>query len=548
MQYGVAGLPRLQGADLSFADLSGATLCEADLSGSTLWKANLTGARLASAKLLCANMNNAKLPCADMEGADLSGAALMNASLKRTSFTEATMTGALLDDSDLSGATMEDADLSGANLFATNLTGVMFEGATLTGAHFDYCLLAGTNFHDVYWESDDKPRIESECKVAALEKKAFVKQSKPSSKGFFMRLGHELVKSLWGEDGDDSDKEAAVDSSDEEDEDKDKDNEDAAEGGPRDLMRADGEEQPGFWAPLLPCQSCTSAVEDATQGVADGVQQSAMELTGMAAEKAAEHLAAQADNAIKRLEEMSKKLETLANKSLQPRAAALKQILDKKNFRSLLKEQNQRLPPVLTESLAMLSKTTGGKKTAEAITMFEQGLQELSSQGVSTAGPLAAKLLEGPLKKVTGYTSSELLAFLRVTRQDMARDRQELERIMDLMEKLQGNVNKTNWDDIIDSFSILRALHTSLRGERSRQIYKQIWRDEGFREHVAAGVLFQGVRAPDNPPDFVLHHVKDAVKYVKNLYPPLGILLYFCLYKTQEDVTKHDFFQVLRGV
>jgi len=97
----------------------------------------------------------------------------------------------------------------------------------------------------------------------------------------------------------------------------------------------------------------------------------------------------------------------------------------------------------------------------------------------------------------------------------MARDTRELEDIAKFLDKLQETVNKNNWDEVIDNFLCLYDMHQRLRGQRSRQVFSEIWKNEELRRSVGVGKAFQDVECRDMPPNFVLREVKNAVMVVK---------------------------------
>ena len=105
---------RLNGADLTAADLRDANLGGADLTEATLRDADLTRTDLTGADLRDADLTRADLTGAFLGGADL---------------TEATLAAVILRDADLTRARLFRADLTRADLGGATLTEV-----TLTGA------------------------------------------------------------------------------------------------------------------------------------------------------------------------------------------------------------------------------------------------------------------------------------------------------------------------------------------------------------------------------------------------------------------------------
>ncbi|MFN6540685.1 MAG: pentapeptide repeat-containing protein [Nostoc sp. EkiNYC01] len=137
---------RVEGRDLSNADLSGANLIDADLSGAILISANLTDVNLSGA-----NLSGANLIDADLSGANLSDADL-RASLSSANFSDANLSGAdlrtNLSGANLSGANLSDANLSGANLSGANLSGANLSGANLSGANLESAIVMNAFFVD----------------------------------------------------------------------------------------------------------------------------------------------------------------------------------------------------------------------------------------------------------------------------------------------------------------------------------------------------------------------------------------------------------------
>ena len=123
---------RLQGADLSVAQLQGARLILAQLLGADLSEARLEGAHLSDAQLEGADLIGAQLQGAHLEDAQLQGADLSGAQLEKADLSDAQLQGA-----DLFGAQLEGADLRGAQLERVDMYGV----ASLVGAHWDRAFL-----------------------------------------------------------------------------------------------------------------------------------------------------------------------------------------------------------------------------------------------------------------------------------------------------------------------------------------------------------------------------------------------------------------------
>ncbi len=174
-----AGL-KLEGADLSGANLEKADLSGADLTGAILAKANLSGADLTGAtldrcvairaRLREAYLGNARAPGGEFSGADfseadLSGftseggrfagarfkdAVLANAVLTGGDFTEARFANADLRGADFTGAKLATAELArvnaqGARFVKADLSGARLGGAVLKNAHLAEANLTGAD-------------------------------------------------------------------------------------------------------------------------------------------------------------------------------------------------------------------------------------------------------------------------------------------------------------------------------------------------------------------------------------------------------------------
>ena len=134
----------LSGADLLSANLRGARLGRANLSGVILFDANLSeasleGVDLSGAFLRDADLRGTILEFADLNGtslggAKLSGASLWAANLSEASLAFANLSAADLVDADLSGADLRNADLSGAFLWDADLSGANVSSADFTDA------------------------------------------------------------------------------------------------------------------------------------------------------------------------------------------------------------------------------------------------------------------------------------------------------------------------------------------------------------------------------------------------------------------------------
>lgn len=171
-----------RGVNLSHANLQGASLRQltgfgADLTGADLSLAKAESARFNDAKLERANLEGALLRGANLNGADLTGACLVEADLSQArvqstviggaDFTAAILEGANLRDLRLREATFASsrfarADLSGCDLEYMQLPAADFSGAHLLGAYltgswmpeanFENAVLTNAGLADVNWE------------------------------------------------------------------------------------------------------------------------------------------------------------------------------------------------------------------------------------------------------------------------------------------------------------------------------------------------------------------------------------------------------------
>ena len=128
----------LNGAYLSYADLSNANfrnadLSNADLSVAYLHNANLSGADLSDADLEWASLQYANLWEANLNNANLTYANLSDANLDNANLRYANLTNANLSRADLLFANLRYANLTNANLSDANLSLVIWTGAYILG-------------------------------------------------------------------------------------------------------------------------------------------------------------------------------------------------------------------------------------------------------------------------------------------------------------------------------------------------------------------------------------------------------------------------------
>jgi uncharacterized protein YjbI with pentapeptide repeats len=104
--HGARIFARLNGANLSKANLSGATFAPFGRTGfiEHIWRTELLGANMSEADLAGADLTHALLAFADLRGAKLNDAVLKKADLSRADLTGADLTGADLSEADLDGA------------------------------------------------------------------------------------------------------------------------------------------------------------------------------------------------------------------------------------------------------------------------------------------------------------------------------------------------------------------------------------------------------------------------------------------------------------
>jgi uncharacterized protein YjbI with pentapeptide repeats len=141
---------QLEGADLRYAhleraNLSGAYLEGADLSFAHMQRAQLVGARLSGATLSEANLYRANLGGAHLEGADLGKAFLRQADFQRAQLQGADLRNANLEQAILIEANLERADLGKADITRAILSQAHLRGAILTEAHLDGAVVSQAN-------------------------------------------------------------------------------------------------------------------------------------------------------------------------------------------------------------------------------------------------------------------------------------------------------------------------------------------------------------------------------------------------------------------
>lgn len=142
---------KLQGLQLTEADLSGSNFIECDLGG-----IDLRGARLGAATFLQCNLAGARLEGAQLDGVvfakacSLAGADLSQASLKNANLAEVDLRGAMLVKAQLTGAYLSLAQLDGCDARLANLEGALLRRTGLSRAR-----LAGASFKDAVLQYAD---------------------------------------------------------------------------------------------------------------------------------------------------------------------------------------------------------------------------------------------------------------------------------------------------------------------------------------------------------------------------------------------------------
>ena len=125
---------KLEGANLSKADLHDADMVSANLSGANLSEAILSSADLTGVVLIEARLTHAYLNSTRLVGADLSKADLKWARLHKAKLVLADLRGANLNDADLRMADLSRAKLASTDLSRAELSGADLRMADLTGA------------------------------------------------------------------------------------------------------------------------------------------------------------------------------------------------------------------------------------------------------------------------------------------------------------------------------------------------------------------------------------------------------------------------------
>lgn len=131
--------PNINGAVLTYTDLSRVNLFGTDLSRAILIHTNFFGANLFGANLLRAELNGTELSYADLSLAVLTGANLSSANLR----------GANLTGTNLRGANLSSANLTGANLTKTILSNAILTDTDFTDAKLGYATFVDNDLSEV---------------------------------------------------------------------------------------------------------------------------------------------------------------------------------------------------------------------------------------------------------------------------------------------------------------------------------------------------------------------------------------------------------------
>lgn len=157
----------LPGADFTKANLNGADLAQVcaecacfdggflhgvNLESSRLNKASFRDANLCDAGFQEADLTSVILEGADIRGADFSGANLRAASLSGLRLREARLTGACLAEARLNDCDLEGMELPGADFQGADLQGALLTGTIMPNAHFTGAHLAGAKMAEIEWE------------------------------------------------------------------------------------------------------------------------------------------------------------------------------------------------------------------------------------------------------------------------------------------------------------------------------------------------------------------------------------------------------------
>mmetsp|Transcript_1490 Transcript_1490/g.3776 ORF Transcript_1490/g.3776 Transcript_1490/m.3776 type:complete len:796 (-) Transcript_1490:106-2493(-) len=499
--------PQLHGADLRWVLLPKSDFKKAALQGSSLQDAVLCGACLETASLHGSCMKHVCLQGANLKQAVLNGANIECGQIQKADLTKAQLHKVCLSLADLRGATLKKANLAGANLEGANLTGADLEDADLTDANLKDAILQDAKLKGVLWTT--APHCAG-AKCTPLSKPKFARSKKRPAKNawLFRILISKLKKSLQGGDEDDDD--------DGDDDEGDADSEDGEGKDGEDEAKRDAEDGGGV------CDTIQNWFKGRAERLQDKAMGSYTKLASDCFDRVADKAAAFCGRLSDQAQQEAMNLQATAKKGLNKmndkvKAAAKDQrkkalkFMDGKQFTAAMERD-----PKLRTWKNTLMETDLGEDLGKELKNFQDTLKDLENGGLNSAASWAMQIGESQLASASGYSSGELLTFLKVSPKKMSEDTAELEDMLDYVTKLQDTVNKNNWDDVVDNFMCLYNLRLRLTGERSRVVFRDIWSNEQLRNHVGAGNCFQNVARPDVVPDFVIHEVKGAVQIVKD--------------------------------
>lgn len=487
----------LQGANLSGADLRMADLRGADLSLANLGGADLSGALLGSANMRCTALSSVRLDGAFAREALLDLASVEDASLRNAVFDGASLKKVKFDWVNINDALMREAECQGSNFSRCLLQRVQFLGSDLSHASLESCRFAGKELDEVVWDVAAAPFVHG----LQVENDEFAAPPLRLSKNQGSNLRRLVMMLFFDDDDDDNDDDDDDDDGEESDEDEEKEAE-------KDGEDEKEEKEEEDTADTSKDTSKREDVVDATY-VPLLVQETAVEMAEEAAGQAADWAAAQQWRQLEKAQAQLTKVIGTVDATVKPQAKALQKLLNKSSFRKL----SSSAPATTTKILELISKTGAGKKVCKTLEKVGVELKQIEDKGTA---PLLQKLLDSQLEARTGYSSGQLLRIFRVTAIQMARDSRELKKLQAYLEKLQDTVNENNWDDVADNFSCFYALQKHLQGERSKQVFRIIWKNQELRECVQVATLFQNVVRANHPPSNVVKTVKKAVKHVKD--------------------------------
>jgi len=330
-------------------------------------------------------------------------------------------------------------------------------------ASLESCRFAGKELDEVVWDVAAAPFVHG----LQVENDEFAAPPLRLSKNQGSNLRRLVMMLFFDDDDDDNDDDDDDDDGEESDEDEEKEAE-------KDGEDEKEEKEEEDTADTSKDTSKREDIVDATY-VPLLVQETAVEMAEEAAGQAADWAAAQQWRQLEKAQAQLTKVIGTVDATVKPQAKALQKLLNKSSFRKL----SSSAPATTTKILELISKTGAGKKVCKTLEKVGVELKQIEDKGTA---PLLQKLLDSQLEARTGYSSGQLLRIFRVTAIQMARDSRELKKLQAYLEKLQDTVNENNWDDVADNFSCFYALQKHLQGERSKQVFRIIWKNQELRE------------------------------------------------------------------